>query len=366
MERLSQQAKQQRADTLLKLHNEPPSFELQTYFKRLEEGSPTWDIDTLIEGAKCLANLSGPGRVNYYSNALKGLHYANSFTELLNRTYSQQPITIWDQDIRYQCPPSWSNRLEEFRYVLRYQGEANLSQGLNDLLQGPTTLDCGMFCQLLLWMAIRYVIGDEIFDISFKFQKGQFALTQCWEDGLLEPFYDDPFHCVESQPRIQIRTFYNHPNYLSKHPGGVGILQNVVQIDACNMLFEPDGTQNVLSTTELEHSLIHDYNSLRNFADFEKLWFYMMAPDYVHPDFAPRNYGTLAEEAEEYADHILNEAEWGESRAERERKTRRLHRIFNFPRLIDCLKIKDAPLIGNILFRASIMKIHRLSRYLAS
>lgn len=71
LEGLSEQAKRQGADALLKLHNEPATNELHAYYKRLEEGSPSWDIDTFIEGVNRFANLSGPGRAKYYGKALK-------------------------------------------------------------------------------------------------------------------------------------------------------------------------------------------------------------------------------------------------------------------------------------------------------
>ena len=71
-EELSEQRKQERANILSKLYDEPASIHLRAYFKRLEEGSPNWDIDTFIEGAKCFANLSGSERIKYYGNILKG------------------------------------------------------------------------------------------------------------------------------------------------------------------------------------------------------------------------------------------------------------------------------------------------------
>lgn len=367
LEQLSDQRKQQRANTLSKLHREPASIELQAYFKRLEEGSVTWDIDTFVKGARLFADLSGPGRAKYYNNSLKGLHYPNSFTKLWNEKYRQEPITLWDQNIRRQCPSSWSNGLGQAGCFLSHRGDGTLSQGLNHLLQGPTTLDCGMFCQLLLWMAIRYVIGDGRFDKLFNFEKGQFNITPSWENSLLEPFYDHPLHSLQSQSRIRIKTFYNHPKYLAKHPGGEEQLQNVIQIDADNITFDPTTSQNVLLATELEHSLMQGYNDPRDFADYERLWIYTADPNRVHPDFAPKNYGTLAKEAEEYVNHTLNESEWEESRDKREHNANGLHQIFNFERLLACLKNEDAHVNEciNVLSRARMMKMDHLKKFMA-
>jgi hypothetical protein len=174
----SERQKQQRANILSKLRNEPASTNLQGYFERLKKGCLTWDIETFIEGANTFAKLCGPARVQYYDNPLKGLRSANSFTKLWDETYPEEPITLWNWDIRHQCPASWSNGLEGVRCFLTYRGEGALSQGLNELIQGPTTLDCGMFCQLLLWMAIHYLVGDGLFDRLFKFGQGHLALTQ--------------------------------------------------------------------------------------------------------------------------------------------------------------------------------------------
>lgn len=108
--------------------------------------------------------------VRYYNNPLKGLLYPTKFVELWNEAYPQHPITIWDQDIRRQAPPNWSSQLKHDSLVLIYQGE-DVWQGINDLLRGPTTMDCGMVQQLLPWIGIRYLIGDRLCRQLFKFEK---------------------------------------------------------------------------------------------------------------------------------------------------------------------------------------------------
>lgn len=347
IEKPSQQQIEQRTNTLLKLHDEPASENLQAYFKRLEVGSPIWGLDTFIEGAKYLANLIGPEREKYYDKPLKGLHYATSFTELWNQAYLQQPITVWDQDIRHQCPPSWSYEFREHRWVLSYQGEAPLSQGLNEFLQGPSTLDCGMYSQFLLWMAMRYIIGDGLFDKTFVFKKKEFILTPTWDEpmtgvgtagSLLYPFYDDPRYVTTKRSRIQTRTVFNYPTYLAKHPGGAGRLHNVTEIDGYNIIFDPGAPQNILSTIALDERFMQVYNAPRSSTDLEKVWLYTNFPEIVHPDFAPKSWGDLAEEIKRYADHTLDETKWKASRVEREGEAHGLHLIFNFQRLVRCLE----------------------------
>jgi hypothetical protein len=141
----------------------------------------------------------------------------------------------------------------------------------------------------------------------------------------------------------------------------VSRLHNVTQIDGYNIIFDPDTPRNILSKTELAQRFMHVHNAPRNLADLEKVWLYTSFPDYVHPDFAPRNFRTLAE-AEKYVDHTLGETEWEDSQAEREKEAHGLRLIFNFQRLIDCLEeTKGAHLNGaideDVLFRARRMKM---------
>uniref|UniRef100_A0A093UM96 Uncharacterized protein n=1 Tax=Talaromyces marneffei PM1 TaxID=1077442 RepID=A0A093UM96_TALMA len=361
LEKLSDEQKRERVEILSKLHDAPASSSLDAYFQRLEEGSPTWDIDVFVEGIKLMASLSGPEKRKYYDNSLKGLHFPTTFTKLWNKAYPKLPITLRDQDIRWQCPPSWSNELKDSRHVITYLGEAPLSQGLNELLKGPTTLDCGMFCQLVLWMAIRYLIGDRFFDEIYKFEKGHFVITQNWDvpingtrtiGNLLYPFYDAPDEVkAGSLARIRTRTIFNHTYYRYKHPGGMDSLQNVTQIDGYNVIFDPDGNQTVLSTPQLNGMLRDAYNAPHDSIDKEKIWLYTTFPDYVHPDFAPLNYGVLAKAVERLAGHTVGENEWKNSEDERKELARGMDLVFNFQRLLSCLERTEAD-VNSILSRA--------------
>ena len=353
---------------------EPASIHLQTYLKTVGNGSP-WDTDTFISNAETLAKLCGSERERYYgNNSLKGLHYPNSFTKVWNETYRQLASDALDVDFKMQCPPSWSYGLKEDRKVLAYQGDASLSQGLNDLFLGPTTLCCGMWCQLYLVMLIRGLAGDELFNRSFPFKKGQFTLTESWPEpmndagtigNLLYDFYDDPW-CAKmtdppgSQRRIQTRTLWNHETYLRRHPGGDTQLHNCFKIDGEYYFFDPEARQNILSEAEFERSLMHAYNAPRDFADADRLFIYDLGPDYVHADFAPKSFGTLAEEAKEYENHTLSEAEWKDSAKKRRDRDNRMCLEFNFQRLIGCLEeAQDAQVHGttyNALSRANTLR----------
>jgi hypothetical protein len=89
-----------------------------------------------------------------------------------------------------------------------------------------------MFCQILIWMAIRFLLGDALFDQVFKLKAGQFILTQKWNSpvnhagsmgNLLYCFLDTPSEDSDTSlqnSRIIVKTVFNHPEYISKHPGG--------------------------------------------------------------------------------------------------------------------------------------------------
>lgn len=363
LDRLSKPDEEQRASLLMNLHSEPASSYLQAYFERLKKGSTMWDVDTYIEGLKQLANIVGRERTKYYDNPLKGVHFPDSFAEQWNKAHPKQSISVLDRDIRYQCPPSWSNELKDFCHVLSSKGEVPLTHALNEFLKGPTTCDCGIWQQFSKWMGIRYLIGDELFLATFKFEKGQFILTQRWEEpinkagtvgNLLYPFYDEPILHMKASPlgsdsRIQTKSIFNNENYLVKHPGGTTSLQNVNQIDDDYIIFGPGEPQTILSRGELEKRLREAYNSTQSFADGERIWLYTTFPDYIHPHFTPTNWGTLAEEAKKHADHTLDEIEWENDRLDREKQGKSCHLIFNFHRLGKCLEeARNAYLYGSL------------------
>jgi hypothetical protein len=212
-------------------------------------------------------------------------------------------------------------------------------------------------------MAIRYFIGDALFNELIKFRKGEFILTQVYYEfmsslksrgNLLYPFYDNPPYGIttdtlQHETRIRTRTVFNHGTYPTEYPGGVARLHNVTQIDGNYVVFAPGAPNNILSQTELEQRLVEEYDEPQDFMDSEKVW----------------HDGTIAEEAEKYAHYTLNEHEWKKSQREREMKASRFHLIFNFQRLIRCLsEAQEARLNeagdGDVLSRARKMKTEHL------
>jgi hypothetical protein len=201
-------------------------------------------------------------------------------------------------------------------------------------------------------MAIRYLLGDKLFDNLFKFKKGQFILTQSWhqqmnDDGskgtLLYYFYDDPRETttepLESERSLETKTVYNHPAILAKHPGS-GRSETVTRIEGYNILFDPELPQNIMTDAQPEQHLRRTYDAPQGPADFEKLEYYREYPENVPSfgDFPHKSAGAIAEEAEALATSTMSDEQWEASRYIRQWLARGLHRVLNFSRLIRCLK----------------------------
>jgi hypothetical protein len=383
-----EQREQQWRDILSELDGEPISAPLQDYLETLKRGLPVsdWTIDNYIEGVFRFAKPYGPERSEYFHNELNGLHTPNSLTKVWNKKHPQHPITALDQDIRLQSPPGWVRGVEENnRWVLRYMEKGPLSQALNNLIRWMATMDCGMFSGWVPWQGIRCLTGDRLFDELFDFGPGEFTLTQNWEipmnkagtmGNLLHDFYDDSTTTDSSPPEIRIRTraVFNYPAYLRKHLGGSRRLETFTQVNDVIICFDPEIPENILSNIKLEERLRQTYDAIQDSADLGKLEFYEAFPEKVPPSYS--NYSrksaqVISEDAKKYANHILSDAEWEESRAERENLARGLDRTLNFPRLISCLKgahaaYLDGAIAGtvykDVLSRANRSKLDGLTK----
>ena len=84
------------------------------------------------------------------------------------------------------------------------------------------------------------------------------------------------------------------------------------------------------------------YNAPRDLADHRTLWLWRQIPDFVHPHFAPKDFGTLAREADEHLGHTLTATEWDNSQVERRKNAEGLHCIFNFEKLLSYIKGEEA------------------------
>ena len=319
--------------TIAKMHTVEASRALDRYLKTLEDESRTWDEDTLHTGMRQFTAIVGHERVEYFENPWSGLHYPTKIDELWNQTYPRWSYATNSETSGWVCPPTWSYTFENSTATLTYCGSAPYSQALNELIIGPTAVDCGIWTQLALRFGMRYMMGDGLSDRVFDVNRMQIKIVQSWnkagpEGNPLSPFYD---LWSNFGSRTRTRILYNHPSYLEKHPGGTGRLQNTIQIDDEYLIFDPSSTCKTLSLEGVQWKFIEAYNKARDPADAKTMEQWKLYPEYIHPSLAPTSWGEMYERSTNRASESIDM-----TRLRRDQRPGQCL-TFNFQRLISCL-----------------------------
>src|SRR3990167_6601987 len=191
------------------LHQQSPSPQLLEYLSSLAMPKEE-TLYIFIEGIQKftrIANLNSTERKEFYGNEFCGVHYNNDLAALWNSQLTTMipavssllsvekktavlaetvtsPDVIKSHQLNFLCPFEWDYNLTESRLVLVYKGNSP-SVALDNLLQGPTVIDCAIFCQLSIWFGIRYMLGNAVFDEAFG--KGPFYLTQVLYNSIEAP-----------------------------------------------------------------------------------------------------------------------------------------------------------------------------------
>lgn len=212
---------------LRQLHAETPSDKFVRCLSSLATGKK-YSLEVFIAGVETftqIANLSPSERAAFYGNSFAGLYDNNDLAKLWNRSSSE---TIEAYRLNLICPHEWDYQLEDCYQTLVYKGDKP-SAALDKLLQGPTVIDCGMFCQLSIWFGIRYMLGDDVFNDLFG--RTPFYLTQLvynpiespfkpYTGNPLYPFFQQDSSEQEKTSDVYITHVKNHEHYQLKHPGG--------------------------------------------------------------------------------------------------------------------------------------------------
>jgi hypothetical protein len=175
------------------LYRSKSSPQLIEYFETLKNPKP-FTLEVFAKGIQefaKLANLSAEERKIFFSNQFYGLHYNDQLAELWNSNSTEK---VDDSKLIYLCPPNWEAIFAEGYGALIYKGNFP-SAALNTLLQGPTTIDCEMFCLLCIWFGLRYMLGNKIF--NYLFGNTPFHLTQnIYTDiiDLRKPYLGNPLY----------------------------------------------------------------------------------------------------------------------------------------------------------------------------
>ena len=294
---------------LRNLHQEEISPQLAKDLRSFSSARPH-SLDVFKEGVLLftkIANLSPSQRADYYGDQFLGLHYNNDLAKLWN---SSSPESIKAHQLTHICPPGWDYELGDELFTLVYRGD-NLSRALDKLLQGPTVIDCGMFCQLSIWFGIKYMLGEKVFNEVFS--RAPFYLTRLVYSPIApeKPYLGNPLYPFfqneglekkASSISVLLEHVHNHKWYQLKHPGGNYGGDNCVVIGGQFIIFDPnlEVTSN-LSRGDVEKLLLRAFNAEQDVNDEARLALYKEKDgDAIHPKLG-MNYGTLIKMAKSFS-----------------------------------------------------------------
>lgn len=303
------------------LQGQPPTPQLETYLSSFSEPKLIND-ENFAEGVKkfiALANSNPVGKGNnrkeLYGTIYSGLHYNNDLVKLWDDEHPGQE-SLKTSQVLTLAPAGWDSTSQDGFITLIYKGQQP-AQALDDLVKGPTVIDCGMFTQLSLWFGIRYMLGNERFNQCFG--RAPFFITQFVYNRIEEsskPFTGNPLYSFLAKkematiPYVTVKYLANTPLYSLKHPGGSYGGENCIVIDDHYYIFDPhlESTQGISEASVL--SLLRDaFNEERKPYDVERLSLYAANPEEVHPKLL-QTFGQLIEEAEKLRDKTVSEEEF--------------------------------------------------------
>ena len=232
------------------------------------------DTTTFTIGVKkfiALAN-SNPldqqyGRKALYKNIYAGLHYSNNLVNLWNaENISSEQIT--KSQITTLAPSSWDYTIQDGFLTLIYKG-TQPAEALDELVKGPSIIDCGMFTQLSLWFGLRYILGNERFNHCFG--RTPLFITQFLYHAIEDnnqPYHGNPLYTFLSNPTeittaaVNIKYIQNTPLYRVKHPGGTANGENCIVIGEQYYMFNNSLTDS-MTVTDILHWLRQEFNLSR-------------------------------------------------------------------------------------------------------
>lgn len=312
----------------------PPAFK---YFYKLMMAAPSHnlqarlsdfdvprsiDSNTFAEGVKKFIQLANShpldskskhGRQALYGDKYAGLHYKNDLATLWNWNdahTSHEALKI--SQLLMLTPLNWdSARFSDKAWTLIYKGRKP-AQALDELIKGPTIIDCGMFAQLSLWFGIRYMLGNKRFNHCFGLTP--FFITQYIYDDIKKSkksYAGNPLYSFLTTkdkaiiPAATVKHISNTPLFSYKHPAGYSSGENCIVIDGLYYMFQPlrKGKQG-LTETGVINQLRQAFNEDRSQYDNDYLEAYALRSTEINPFFL-LSYKELVELAEQLSDAKL-------------------------------------------------------------
>lgn len=251
-------------------------------------------IQNFQEGIKQfirLANMPPDEREGLYGSRFAGLYNNNHLAELWNE-HCPDEDKIAPHSLDALKPESWEVIVEEDCLALQYVGP-ELTIALDQLLKGPTVIDCGMFCQLGIWFGIRHILGDDEFNKQFTnkpffLTRFNYVDTVEEKEALGNPLF--AFFSPDLLNSVKIEHLFNHPTYSIKHPGGNLAGENVLIIENDYYIFAPLHAQNQWTREEVENVLRNAYNAEPDSHDRDALDTFQ-----DNQDFFESQYGSIYE-----------------------------------------------------------------------
>jgi len=280
-----------------RLDGTKPSKNIVQFLEQFRKPKPMEEVQ-FAEGVKqfiFLANANPQNdqaplnRHTLYGNCYFGLHYNNDLVKLWNSKPGGNKL-LKVADISNIIPPKWNSVRQDGFNILVYKGKQP-AQALDQLVIGPSVIDCGMFTQLAIWFGIRYMLGDVQFNQHFG--RAPFFITQVIYNNIEDlnnPYSGNPLYSflknkkADDSSLVRIKHLTNSPLYSLKHPGGNYGGDNCILINDQYYIFDPL----VEETTALTKAGVLDllrqaYNAGRTTYDEERLADYAQNADQIHP-----------------------------------------------------------------------------------
>lgn len=305
---------------LRNLHTLKPSIQLVHYLATLQKPKEQ-SADLFIAGVKefaRIANLNGIARTSFFGTPFGGLHYSTDLQELWDNTFSTKKHLD-----RLFClsPTLWQDVMIKGARMLIYNGDKP-SEALDKLLQGPTIIDCGMFCQLSIYFGIRYILGNDRFNEVFS--KIHIHITQYLYEkstDLSNPQFKNPFEQFSTTERnadptaVNIIAIVNYPYYKAKHPAGNSQVNNCLQIDGMYTIFGPTLSKTMdIPASVIEEHMLQKFNDPQNLDDKKELAYFATQKNKIHTT-TQLSYQELIRLAEEWKNSTMDMKTWKNHKA---------------------------------------------------
>lgn len=268
---------------LRQLQRTEPSTRLREFLSTFVEPKPLLP-EIFAEGVKKFVTLAN-SKDAFYDNRYSGLHFGIDLARLWNKDHSEARFDNIRQ-MEMFVPGEWNSVKKDTNYTLIYKGRQP-AEALDNLLKGPSAIDCGMFTQLALWFGIRYMLGNERFNQCFG--RAPLFITQLVFkaiDDNNKPYSGNPLYSFLSKTpeiveasAVMVKPLTNTPLYNYKHPAGADEGQNCIVIDGQYYIF---GAPKALTKAEVLELLREAFNESRTEEDAWVLSEYAKTPENRH------------------------------------------------------------------------------------